>query len=280
MSPNSEPVSETFGLPRFMKGFFAFGCVFFALCALGSVVLYFYPSLSEDPTPRWVWIVCAVIHATFAPLIFLIWRKRNDYVEVTADGVVGHSDHALDVMMGWDEIVMVEDFMQGQCLKLRSADGRTIRAEYQFGNMPNLLNLLERNLPYPENTQDPLAYEKHTSFYAVHLFTVLFFGSFAAWACLQGHYWGMALLLFTLPALKAFLFDPAKVSVEPSRISIRSILQHREIEFANISDTRLELTSQSLLTLTIHQRGSEQTLKLAGFKNIFHLHRAVRNRLG
>ena len=183
-------------------------------------MLTFLPAFNQHASIRWLWPVCSVCHAIFAGLTFSVLRMIGDAVEVSAEGISARRKHKPDIELKWEEIIDVENNLPARCLKLRSAGGRIVRAEYQFENFPELLRLLERNLSHIGNCSGREVFIKQASFYASHLFVLLFFGGFAVWGCVLGLYWSALMLLFTFPTLKAMLVEPTKVIIEPRQLHL------------------------------------------------------------
>lgn len=153
---------ETFGIGRYFKRFMAFGILFFAACCTGSVMLSLFPPANEHNALPWVMPVCAVTHAGFSILCFCVWRMLDDTVEISEKGIASRRRRESDVEIAWDEIVAVDASLQGCCLKLRTADDRIIRVEYQFDNFHILLNLLECNIPLLENSGAAVSFQRIT----------------------------------------------------------------------------------------------------------------------
>ncbi|VGO18438.1 hypothetical protein SCARR_00491 [Pontiella sulfatireligans] len=262
-----------------MKGMVAFGLAFFSIELLASIAFWFIPAFNKHPALRWTWLASAVGYAVFVALFISVWRRTNDCIEITNESVASHSPHGRNIMMKWGEIAAIEESLQGACLKLRSMNGETIRVEYQTENLPDVLNLLERNLEHLGNNTEGAVFRKRGDFYAVHLLILVFFAGGAAWACTLGLYWGAILLLFTLPTLKAFVAEPCKVIVEPARISIQSTFRHRIIDMSDIRDVRLDLdqSRDPALAVLISGRRTNAEIKLIRFKNIFHLHLVMKH---
>jgi hypothetical protein len=269
---------ETFGASRFFKYFMAFGALLFAAGFVGSIVFIFIPSSNEHIAEHWwTWPVSAVAYAVFTALCVSVLRMTDDTVEISEHGIAARRRYKPDTEIAWEEIVAVDDFLKARCLKLRSADGRMIRIEFQFNNFPALLDLLERNLTHLIKSSARHTFGKHASFYIGHLFVLLLFGGLAAWAWAEGIFYGGAILFaFALPSIKVLLLDPIKVAVNADGIHLIALLHRREIKFADISDARLELVSE-ILTLSIKKRQSEKEIKLTGFKQIFHLSQLIRH---
>lgn len=252
-----------------------FGVLLFAAGCAGSIALIFVPDFDRHDTTRWIWVTCAAIYALFAALCISVLRKLDDTVEISDEGIVWRRRHKPDVELRWNEITTVDDYLQARCLKLRSIDGRMIRIEYQFKDFEHLPPLLEQNLKDIETSPGQHTFRKHGSFYAAHLFVLTLFGGLAAWSLLNGLLVGAVMLLPTLPSLKALFVDRNLVVVEHERVLLRSVFGRREIEYSNLRDTRLGLAPQ-LLTLSMQERRAGKELKLAGFKNTFHLSQLVR----
>ena len=135
----------------------AFGVLFFGACCVGSVALTFFPPHNEGRLM--VMPFCAVAHAVFAALCVFTLRM-DDTIEVSEKGITSRRKHKPDIEFAWEEVVAVDASLQGCCLKLRTADERMIRVKYQFNDMPELLNLLERNLPLLENSVAKVSFKR------------------------------------------------------------------------------------------------------------------------
>ncbi|MBN2684330.1 MAG: hypothetical protein JXR40_03545 [Pontiellaceae bacterium] len=268
---------ESFGAPRFYKYFMAFGVLLFATGFVGSIAFIFISPFNQHSVTVWILSFSAVTHAVFTALCVSVLRTMDDTVEISEHGIAARRRHKPDTEITWEEIEAVDDFLKARCLKLRSADGRIIRIEFQFNNFPALLDLLERNLTHIGNSSVRHIFGKHVSFYIGHLFIFLFAGGLAAGVSTLGIFWVMILpIAFALPSIKVLLLDPIKVAVNADGIHLIALLRRREIKYTDINDTRLELAPR-ILTLSIKERQSDKEIRLTGFKRIFHLSQLIRH---
>ncbi len=274
--------SETFGLPPHLKRRLAFGIIFFGAGMAASFAFMFIPEFNRFPACRWIWLACALGHASFAVLSVLVWRKRNDCIEVSANGITARKIHGRNVMLQWDEIATVEEALQRRCLFLRSRQGKSIRFEYQFGRFADFLCLLEQNLTHLGQVEGSIVFRKHRSFYAAHLIMCAFFTLPAAWAIATGYFWGATWLLLTLLPLAQLHKEPLNAVIGADSIRIDSLFRKREIALANIRNVQLEAPldpqGNGRLEVMIAERGTGTATRLPRLEKIFHLHAVLHYR--